>query len=168
MIATRTCEVVNIAAPNYLHLEMVPRRSRSRQASVLRKAGGPHHRRRRPKSSTARGKPASMLRWLQLPLGAHGSILQALIRDGRLGRLTHYRGRFFSMYGSNPWACSRGASRRRRRPWRSGRHHVPRHRHGPHAGRAVHRVREPPPHVHLRPPVARARSGHPFLDWATR
>ncbi len=36
-------------------------------------------------------------RWAPMVQHLHG-----LIQDGRLGRLTHYRGRFFSMYGSNP------------------------------------------------------------------
>ena len=55
-----------------------------------------------------------------------------LIADGRLGDLTHYRGRFFSMYGRDRLGLL---------SWRflqeeagygvTERHHVARHRHGP-------------------------------------
>ena len=55
-----------------------------------------------------------------------------LIADGRLGELTHYRGRFFSMYGRDRLGLL---------SWRflqeeagygvTERHHVARHRHGP-------------------------------------
>ena len=37
-----------------------------------------------------------------------------LIDDGRLGETTHYRGRFFSMYGRDRSGRCRGGSSRRR------------------------------------------------------
>lgn len=38
-------------------------------------------------------------RWAPMVQHAYG-----LIQEGKLGQLTHYRGRFFSMYGSDPYA----------------------------------------------------------------
>jgi len=96
-------DVVNVTAPNFLHLEMV-------KAAV---AAGKHVFCEKPVGrSTAETleieqitRKAGLMsfvgfnyRWT--PMVQHA---QQLIQEGRLGKLTHYRGRFFSMYGSNPY-----------------------------------------------------------------
>ncbi len=95
-------DVVNVAAPNFLHLEMV--------RAVT--AAGKHVFCEKPVGRT----PAETLEIERLAreAGVHSFVgfnyrwapmvqyaLQ-LIQEGALGELTHYRGRFFSMYGSNP------------------------------------------------------------------
>ena len=95
-------QVVNIAAPNDRHLEMVAAATALGKHVFCEKPVG------RSPEETARieylARTAGVLsfvgfnyRWA--PMVQH---LRGLIRDGRLGELTHYRGRFFSMYGSNP------------------------------------------------------------------
>ncbi len=95
-------QVVNIASPNYLHLEMI------RAATAV----GKHVFCEKPVGRT----PAESVEaeWLARKAGVRSGVgfnyrwapmvqyTRTLIEQGRLGRLTHYRGRFFSMYGSNP------------------------------------------------------------------
>ena len=94
-------EVVNITAPNYLHLEMVREVAAAGKHIFCEKPVG------RTPEETAKiagfAREAGILtfvgfnyRWVPLILHAH-----QLIQEGRLGQLTHYRGRFFAMYGSN-------------------------------------------------------------------
>jgi predicted dehydrogenase len=95
-------QVVNIAAPNYLHLEMV------RAAA----AAGKHIFCEKPVGRTP--DETAEIEWLARQAGVMSFVgfnyrwapmvqyARELIAQGKLGRLTHYRGRFFSMYGSNP------------------------------------------------------------------
>jgi predicted dehydrogenase len=95
-------EIVNIAAPNYLHLEMVRAATAAGKHVFCEKPVG------RTPEETAEierlAREAGVLsfvgfnyRWAPMVQYA-----RQLIEEGRLGTLTHYRGRFFSMYGSNP------------------------------------------------------------------
>ncbi|MBI1298900.1 gfo/Idh/MocA family oxidoreductase [bacterium] len=95
-------EVVNVAAPNFLHLEMVRAVTAAGKHVFCEKPVG-----RTPAETLeieALAREAGVhsfvgfnYRWA--PLVQHA---RQLIEDGVLGELTHYRGRFFSMYGSNP------------------------------------------------------------------
>ena len=97
-------QVVNIAAPNFLHLEMVAAATAAGKHVFCEKPVG-----RTPQETAqveALAREAGVMsfvgfnyRWAPLVQYA-----KQLIDEGRIGKLTHYRGRFFSMYGSNPYS----------------------------------------------------------------
>lgn len=102
VIAHPEVEVVNITAPNSMHVEMIRAAAEAKKHIFCEKPVG------RSPAETAQAealaRKAGVLsfvgynyRWAPMVQYA----LQ-LIGEGRLGKLTHYRGRFFSMYGSNP------------------------------------------------------------------
>lgn len=95
-------QIVNIAAPNFFHLEMVQAAAAAGKHIFCEKPVG------RSPQETAEierlARQAGVMsfvgfnyRWA--PMVQH---CKSLIESGKLGNLTHYRGRFFSMYGSNP------------------------------------------------------------------
>lgn len=95
-------QVVNIASPNYLHLEMAVAAAAAGKHVFCEKPVG-----RSPQETAAieyAARKAGVMsfvgfnyRWAPMVQYA-----KRLIEEGRLGTLTHYRGRFFAMYGSNP------------------------------------------------------------------
>ena len=95
-------QVVNIASPNYLHLEMVRAATAAGKHVFCEKPVG-----RSPAETAeieALARAAGVMsfvgfnyRWAPMVQYA-----KQLIDEGRLGKITHYRGRFFAMYGSNP------------------------------------------------------------------
>jgi len=96
-------QIVNIATPNNLHLPIVKACAEAGKHIMCEKPVG------RIPAETAEiykaVQEAGILsfvgfnyRWV--PLVQHA---RKLIQDGDLGDLTHFRGRFFSMYGSNPY-----------------------------------------------------------------
>lgn len=104
VIADPNVQVVNIATPNDKHLEMVSAAAAAGKHIFCEKPVG------RNPGETAQiehaARTAGVLsfvgfnyRWA--PLVQH---IRQLIADGKFGTLTHYRGRFFSMYGSNPYS----------------------------------------------------------------
>lgn len=92
-------QVVNIAAPNKLHREMAEAAAAAGKAIFCEKPVGesPHvtaaieHSARKADVITGVG---FNYRWAPMV-----QYLKQLIDEGRLGELTHYRGRFFTMYG---------------------------------------------------------------------
>ena len=94
--------VVNVASPNHLHLEIVRAAAAAGKHVFCEKPVG---RNTAETVAIARlANDASILscvgynyRWAPLVQYAH-----QLIRDGKLGSVTHYRGRFLVDYGSNP------------------------------------------------------------------
>lgn len=95
-------QVVNVASPNYLHLEMVKAVAEAGKHVFCEKPVG------RSPQETAEieylARKAGVMsfvgfnyRWAPMVQYA-----KQLIDEGRLGTITHYRGRFFAMYGSNP------------------------------------------------------------------
>jgi predicted dehydrogenase len=103
VIAHPDVQVVNIASPNFLHLEMVRAAVAAGKHVFCEKPVG------RNPDETAEieylARQAGVMsfvgfnyRWAPMVQYA-----KQLIDDGELGTLTHYRGRFFSMYGSNPY-----------------------------------------------------------------
>ncbi len=104
VIANSEVELVNITAPNNMHLEIARTAAESGKHIFCEKPVG-----RNPEETTAiedAARRAGVLtcvgynyRWTPLVQYA-----RQLIEEGRLGRLTHYRGRFFAGYASNPHA----------------------------------------------------------------
>ncbi|MFQ5932897.1 MAG: Gfo/Idh/MocA family protein [Nitrospiraceae bacterium] len=95
-------EVVNIAAPNSLHLEMVRAAADAAKHVFCEKPVGmnPEETAEIERLARAAGVLSFVgfnYRWAPLVQYAH-----QLIQEGKLGALTHYRGRFFTMYGSDP------------------------------------------------------------------
>ena len=103
VIAHPDVQVVNIAAPNFLHKEMVQAATDAGKHIFCEKPVG------RTPQETAEieglARQAGVMsfvgfnyRWA--PMVQH---CKNLIDSGKFGTLTHYRGRFFTMYGSNPY-----------------------------------------------------------------
>src|SRR5215470_5371723 len=95
-------QAVNVASPNHLHLEMVRAAAAAGKHIFCEKPVG---RNGRETAAIARAaREAGVLSWVGYnyrwaPLVRYA---RQLIRDGKLGTLTHYRGRFLVDYGSNP------------------------------------------------------------------
>jgi predicted dehydrogenase len=99
LIARDDIDVVDITAPNAVHQELVEAAAAAGKHVACEKPVGID-----PAATAAIERAARVAgvisgcgynyRWV--PLVQH---TRQLIRDGRLGELTHYRGRFFSMYG---------------------------------------------------------------------
>ena len=104
VIADEAVQVVNIAAPNSMHLEIVEAAAAAGKHIFCEKPVG-----RSPsetKAISAAAHRAGVLtgvgynyRWAPVVQYA-----QRLISEGKLGTLTHYRGRFFAGYASHPRA----------------------------------------------------------------
>jgi predicted dehydrogenase len=102
VIAHPEVQVVNITAPNNLHMEIATAAANAGKHIMCEKPVG-----RSPEETAeieAVARKAGVLsfvgfnyRWAPLV-----QYTRQLIQEGKLGKLTHYRGRFFSMYGSNP------------------------------------------------------------------
>ncbi len=102
VVAQPDVDIVNIATPNNLHLEIVEAAAAAGKHIFCEKPVG-----RKPEETAQierLAREAGVLsfvgfnyRWAPLALHA-----KQLIDAGDLGELTHYRGRFFSMYGSDP------------------------------------------------------------------
>lgn len=102
VIAHPQVQIVNIATPNQLHVEIVAAAAAAGKHIFCEKPVG-----RTPQETAeieATARAAGILsfvgynyRWAPLVLHA-----KSLIERGELGDLTQFRGRFFSMYGSNP------------------------------------------------------------------
>ena len=102
VIADPEVQVVNVTAPNNLNVEIVKAAAAAGKHVMCEKLVG-----RRPEETAeieAAVRKAGVLsfvgynyRWAPLVQYA-----RELIQAGKLGTLTHYRGRFFAMCGSNP------------------------------------------------------------------
>ncbi len=95
-------DVVVIAAPNMLHVELVEAAAAAGKAVFCEKpvGGTPAHVVRAARAARAAGVISGVgynYRWA--PLVGYA---RELIAAGELGEITNYRGRFFSMYGSDP------------------------------------------------------------------
>src|SRR5437762_1639387 len=95
-------EAVSVATPNHLHLEIVRAAAAAGKHIFCEKPVG-----RSPQETAAieaAARRAGVLTWVGYnyrwaPLV---QFARRLIADGKLGPLTHYRGRFLVDYGSNP------------------------------------------------------------------
>src|SRR4051812_37344663 len=95
-------DVVVVAAPNMLHVELVEAAAAAGKHVFCEKpvGGTPEQTVRAEKAARDGGVISGVgynYRWA--PLVRHAA---QLIADGRLGEITNYRGRFFSIYGSDP------------------------------------------------------------------
>ena len=95
-------QAINITTPNQMHLEIVAAAAAAGKHIYCEKPVGRYPEETAEIESIAR--KAGVLtfvgynyRWPPMVLHA-----RQLIRDGKLGELTNYRGRFLIMYGSNP------------------------------------------------------------------
>ena len=102
VIADPQVQVVNIATPNYMHLEIVRAAAASGKHIFCEKPVGKDPRETAEIERLSR--EAGVLtfvgynyRWSPMVQYA-----RQLICDGKLGRLTHFRSRFFAGYASNP------------------------------------------------------------------
>ena len=106
-------EVVNITAPNFMHLEMIQAVTAAKKHVFCEKPVG------RSPAETAQVEALARKAGVMSFVGYNyrwAPMVQytlKLIQEGQLGQLTHYRGRFFAMYGSNPyglltWRFDRG------------------------------------------------------------
>ncbi len=96
-------DVVNIAAPNGLHLEMVRAAAKAGKHILCEKPVG------KDPQETALCEQAARQAGVQTFVGYNYrwppmvQYARQLIEDDRLGRLTHYRSRYFACYASNPY-----------------------------------------------------------------
>ena len=95
-------EVVFIAAPNMLHLELIEAAAQAGKHVFCEKpvGGTPEQTVRAERAARRAGVITGVgynYRWA--PLVRYAA---QLISEGRLGEITNYRGRFFSIYGSDP------------------------------------------------------------------
>jgi predicted dehydrogenase len=95
-------DVVFVAAPNMLHVELVEAAAAAGKHVFCEKpVGGTPEQTVRAESAVREAGVISGVgynyRWA--PLVRYAA---QLVADGRLGEITNYRGRFFSMYGSDP------------------------------------------------------------------
>ena len=102
VIAEPNVTVVDITAPNKLHLEIATAAAEAGKHIFCEKPVGQYPQQTAEIEHAARRSGVFTFvgynyRWA--PMVQHA---QQLVREGRLGDLTHYRGRFFVGYGSNP------------------------------------------------------------------
>jgi predicted dehydrogenase len=102
VVADPAVDVVFVAAPNMLHVELVEAAAAAGKHVFCEKpvGGTPQQTVRAFKAVRDAGVINGVgynYRWA--PLVRYAA---QLIADGRLGEITNYRGRFFSMYGSDP------------------------------------------------------------------
>ncbi len=102
VVEHRDVDVVYVTAPNMLHEELsIAAANAGKHVFCEKPVGGtPDQTVRIEKAARDAGVITGVgynYRWA--PLVQHA---KALIDDGRLGEITNYRGRFFSMYGSDP------------------------------------------------------------------
>jgi predicted dehydrogenase len=95
-------DLVFITAPNMLHLELIEAAAAAGKDIFCEKpvGGTPEQTERAAQAARDAGVITGVgynYRWAPLVQYA-----RRLIADGRLGEITNYRGRFFSMYGSDP------------------------------------------------------------------
>ncbi len=95
-------DAVYIAAPNMMHVELVEAAAAAGKDVFCEKpvGGTPEQTVRAERAARRAGVITGVghnFRWAPLVRHAAG-----LIEQGRLGEITNYRGRFFSMYGSDP------------------------------------------------------------------
>jgi predicted dehydrogenase len=95
-------DVVYVAAPNMLHVELVEAAAQAGKHVFCEKpVGGTPEQTVRAERAVRRagviGGVGYNYRWAPLVRYA-----ERLVAEGRLGEITNYRGRFFSMYGSDP------------------------------------------------------------------
>jgi predicted dehydrogenase len=100
VMADGAVDVVFIAAPNMLHLELIEAAAAAGKHIFCEKpVGGTPEQTVRAERAARDVITGAGYNYRWAPLVQYA---RQLIGDGRLGEITNYRGRFFSMYGSDP------------------------------------------------------------------
>jgi predicted dehydrogenase len=100
-VASDDVDAVWVTAPNMLHIPMIEAACAAGKAVFSEKpiGGKPEHAVQAYRAALAAGVPTGVgYNYLWSPLVLHA---RELIASGALGEITHYRGRFLSMYGSD-------------------------------------------------------------------
>jgi predicted dehydrogenase len=102
VIADPQVQIVNIATPNYMHLEVAKAAAAAGKHIFCEKPVGkdPHETAEIERLAREAGVLTFVgynYRWAPMVQYA-----RQLIRDGKLGKITHFRGRFLAGYASNP------------------------------------------------------------------
>ncbi|HVC98077.1 MAG TPA: Gfo/Idh/MocA family oxidoreductase [Pirellulales bacterium] len=102
VVAHPEVQVVNVTSPNHMHLEMIRGATAAGKHVFCEKPVGRDSRETGAIAQLAR--QAGVLSWVGynyrwVPVVQYA---RQMIRSGKLGALTHYRGRFLVDYGSNP------------------------------------------------------------------
>ena len=102
VVAHPLVQVVSVASPNHLHLEMVRLATRERKHVFCEKPVGCNSGETAAIARLAR--EARVLSWVGYNYRWAPVVQYAreVIESGKLGSITHYRGRFLVDYGSNP------------------------------------------------------------------
>ncbi len=100
-VALPDVDAVWVSAPNMLHVPMIETACAAGKAVFSEKpiGGKPEHAVAAYRAARAAGASTGVgYNYLWAPLVLHA---REMVASGRLGRITHYRGRFLSMYGSD-------------------------------------------------------------------
>jgi predicted dehydrogenase len=100
-IADPDVDAVWVTTPNMMHLEMIEAACAAGKAVFCEKpiGGKPEHVVQAYRAAEAAGVPTGVgYNYIWSPLVLHA---RDLIASGQLGEITHYRGRFLTMYGSD-------------------------------------------------------------------
>ena len=100
-VAADDVDAVWVTAPNMLHVPMIEAACAAGKAVFSEKpiGGKPEHAVAAYRAARAAGVASGVgYNYLWAPLVLHA---REMVASGRLGRITHYRGRFLSMYGSD-------------------------------------------------------------------
>ena len=100
-VSSEDVDAVWVTAPNMLHIPMIEAATAAGKAVFSEKpiGGKPEHAVQAYRAATAAGVATGVgYNYLWAPLVMHA---KAIIESGQLGEITHYRGHFLSMYGSD-------------------------------------------------------------------
>lgn len=102
VVASDDVDIVYVASPNMTHVEIVEAAANAGKDIFCEKpvGGTPAHTMRAASAASAAGVISGVgynYRWAPMVQEA-----RAIIKSGTIGDVTNYRGRFLSMYGSNP------------------------------------------------------------------
>ena len=104
VIADPDIQVVNIATPNFMHLEIIKAAAEAGKHIMCEKPVGRHPEETAEIEAVARRAGVMSFVGYNYRHAPAVQYARQLIQEGKLGDLTHYRGRFFAMYGSNPYS----------------------------------------------------------------
>ena len=164
VIGNDSVQAISVASPNHLHLEMVRAAAAAGKDIFCEKPVGMGPLQTAEIEGIARR--AKVISWVGYNYRWAPVVQYArkLIQEGKLGEVTHYRGRFLVGYGSDPNGV---LSWRFQREWSGsgtlGDLISPRGRHGPHDGWTGETPDQHQPHLHHRTPSGPQGIRHPLF-----
>jgi predicted dehydrogenase len=102
VMADPRVQVVNIATPNYMHLEVAKAAAAAGKHIFCEKPVGKSPQETAEIEDAARAANVLTFVGYNYRWSAMVQYARQLIQEGRLGKLTHFRSRFFAGYASNP------------------------------------------------------------------